>query len=233
VKYTPIRLALLVVLILVPCAAQAGKIVFSVSPGQAVESAQLGLSTGTIMPYFGFDLLGVAAKAKTRSTNSYVVGTDVVLIDQTEDLKGSAMLFIPHFGARLYFGKNDVRPYVFGDVLKSIASVNVEGVQEARAYLNGVLVDTARESIALGDEAEEQIKKVLGFWGVSTGFGGEYAFSEHFNLGGEYALRWFHTSTKSGSSGGSPVDNYASLYDYEVSGSLKMSTGRIWLNYRF
>jgi hypothetical protein len=237
VKHNSCVFALLAILALIPCVASAEGVVFSVSPGQAIESAQIGLPMGNLLPYFGLDIMGVAGKASYTDTNydyyyngeTYVEVTEV----STEEFKGSAMLFIPHIGARFYLAKAELRPYVFGDLLKSFAFVNAEAEGNYRDYVDGGLVDSGSYSSDLDDETKDLLQKALGFWGMSAGFGCEYAFSEKFTLGGEYALRYLHASTKSDGDSGEGSSEFSSLMDSEVSGSLKLSCGRIWLNYHF
>jgi hypothetical protein len=176
----------------------------------------------------------VAAKAKYTYVDEFTYNGDVYRSEETDDLKGSATLLIPHVGARYYCGNSEVRPYLFGDFLKSFAFVNTTDDYSARDFVNGSLTNSASGSDELSERIKDQVQKALGFWGLSAGFGCEYAFSDHFRLGGEYALRYFHTSTKSeSSSGGGAGESYSSLYNDELSASLKLSTGRVWLNYQF
>ena len=240
VKRTFLCIAMLATLVLVPRVSRAGDLVFSISPGSSVESAQIGKHVGNWMPYFGFDIMGIAAKGTYKDDYSHQVynsGTsswDTYREVSSEEIKGSATLFIPHIGARLYMGdaKKDVRPYVFGDLLKSFAFVSASDDYSYTDYINGAVSGAGTDNSSLSDDSKDRIKKVLGVLGVSAGFGCEYSFSERFSVGGEYGLRYLHTSTDGKTATGSGGSAYAELMNTEMSGSLKLTTGRLWLNYR-
>ena len=227
--------------LLVPALSLAAPLVFSMSPGQAVQSTQVGLSMGAFMPYFGLYLMDVSGRAKTSFEHT-AYGYDetdhyVEYVDQksTDDASASATLLIPHIGARSYFATSPLRPYVFAGLLKSMPFVSAKVSETARYYgPDGTLLETNNSSTRLAGREKDALARVLGFWGMNLGGGAKHPFSENFSVGGEYALRWFHTSTKttSGSAdlGGSLLGD---SLDSEMSASLKLTTARIVLNYQF
>jgi hypothetical protein len=234
VKRISLCIVLLATLALVPRVSRAGDLVFSVSPGSTVESAQVGKHMGNWMPYFGLDLLGISAKASPKSDYSYVSGGTTYREVSSDEIEGSANLIVPHIGARLYFGdaKKDVRPYVYGDLLKSFAFVSGSSKGSSADYANGVVTSTSSYDHSLSDDDKDQLQQILGVLGVSGGFGCEYSFSERFSVGGEYGVRYFHTSTEGRTTTDSGSFGLNDLMSSELSGSLKYSTARLWLNFR-
>jgi len=225
----------------VPALSLAALLVFSMSPGQAVQSAQVGMSMGAFMPYFGLYLMGVSGKAKTSFEHT-AYGYDetdhyVEYVDQksTDDASASATLLIPHNGARSYFATSPLRPYVFAGLLKSMPFVSAKVSETARYYgPDGTLLETNNSSTRLAGREKDALARVLGFWGMNLGFGAEYPFSENFSVGGEYGPRFFRTSAKGGGSSGS-ADGFVwgDMVDSEVSASLKLTAARIVLNCQF
>jgi len=232
--------AVVAIALLVPALSLAAPLVFSMSPGQGIQSAQVGMSAGRFMPYFGFDIMGIAGKVKVNSTNLFThydgSGVPAIWISkETEDVSGSAMLLIPHFGTRFYFATEPLKPYMFVGFLKSMPFVNLEESWTGRLYdESGVLIESESSSTKLSGDAKDAVTRPLGFWGMNIGFGAEYPFTENFSVGGEYSLRWFHTSSDGG--GSSAGDGDAILGEAlgsEMSASLKLTTARIVLNYQF
>jgi hypothetical protein len=232
-------IAVVVALSFVAPLAHAGDWVFSVSPGNTLGSAQIGRFAGHLMPYVGFDLMGVTAKGTYNSEYTETMWNgysyDVLRVVETEELNGSARLFIPHFGARFYLGdlKNEVRPYLFGDFLKSFASVDASGTVTGKAYLNNVLEESQTEKTSIDSDTKKQVEKLLGIYGLTLGFGADYSFSEHFALGGEFALHYYHASVDNSSGKSGAAAQYDNLLNNEMSASLKLTQGRIMANYRF
>jgi len=155
----PLAVAAVAVLVALAVTAPAdcsGKM-FGVRPGQIVQSAYFGFGSGAIVPVFGIDFLGLS------------VGI--------EDADLSAGLYIPHAGVRVYLSpKNavgNVRPYVEGSLLYSIATVDLGSGSS---------------------DLEKMAKDALSFWGFTGIFGCEYYFSERFSVSGEYGLRYIRDS---------------------------------------
>jgi opacity protein-like surface antigen len=232
--------ALVAITLLIPALSFAAPLVFSMSPGQVVQSAQVGMSMGSLMPYVGLDLMGVSGKVKVNYTssfgyydefNNFTEGT----LRESEDIKASAMLLIPHIGARFYFATEPLKPYVYTGFLKSLPFVSAKESYSARLYdESGHLLESQSSSSELTGDAKDAVTHPLGFWGLNLGFGAEYPFSENFSLGGEYGLRWFHTGSKSAGSSGSGGDSFLTdALDSEMTASLKLTTARIVLNYQF
>jgi hypothetical protein len=226
--------AVVAIALLVPALSFAGPLVFSMSPGQGVQSAQVGLSMGKFMPYFGLDLMGISGKVKAdyEYTDSYYdtgegAWVDYVSQKSTVDASAGATLLIPHIGARFYFATEPLKPYVFLGFLKSMPFVSAK-ISGTDNYFNpdGTSDGSDTYSAKLEGDAKDVITKPLGFWGMNLGFGAEYPFSENFSLGGEYGLRWFHTSTESSGLLGDEMSA-------EMSASLKLTTARVVLNYNF
>jgi hypothetical protein len=142
-------------------------IVFGIKPGlTGVQSSYFGMDVNQLQPYVGLDF--------ARLSFSFEEGT----ADPGEarnEISGSGLVLVPHLGSRFYFARErqsgDVVPYVQGDFMFSLASVNVDGISQ-------------RDK----DLAED----ILGFWGMSAAFGAEYYFSERFSIGGEYGFRYFN-----------------------------------------
>lgn len=196
--------AVIAIALLVPVVASA--MIFSVSPGQLLQGGQLSKSYGKFQPYIGLDIMGASGKVRLEDNASTAY----------EEITASAMLYIPNIGARYYFGSSEVKPYVYAGFLKSIATVSAKTKTETA------------ESEFEGD-SKDQLTSLLGFWGVNAGFGAEYPFSEHFSVGSEYGFRYLRTHAKGDGFDGALG---ADLTD-EITASLKSSTVRVILNYRF
>jgi hypothetical protein len=237
---TALRCLALAALVLLPNVSRSAPLVFSVSPGQVLQSAQVGMDMNTLMPYVGLDVYSAAAKTTNDDTNySYDAGNNrfYVSSDNHSTLEGNATLLIPHVGARMYLGgKRDVRPYLFADLMKSMAVVSVKGKSTTRYYnTSGVLTSTTTSDRDLSEQAKSTAEDLLGFWGIGLGFGGEYAFSDHFSVGGEYALRWLGTGTEQSvnTPGNVSTFDYPEKWSSEISGGLKLTSSRIVMNFKF
>jgi len=196
--------AVIAIALLVPVVASA--MVFSVSPGQLLQGGQISISHGKFQPYIGLDIMGASGKVRLEDNASTAY----------EEITASAMLYIPNIGARYYFGSSEVKPYVYAGFLKSIATVSAKTKTETA------------ESEFEGD-SKDQLTSLLGFWGVNAGFGAEYPFSEHFSVGSEYGFRYLRTHAKGDGFDGAMGSD---LTD-EITASLKSSTVRVILNYKF
>jgi opacity protein-like surface antigen len=192
--------------LLVPTLASA--LVFSVSPGQTLQGAQFGLSFGNLQPYVGLDLLGASGKLKTTNPD----GTYA-------ELSAGATLYIPNVGARFYFTSKELKPYVYLGLLKSVATVDLKSKTQIA------------ETDLLPGDVKDQLTSLLGFMGITAGFGAEHPFSEHFSVGGEYGFRYLRTSAKGEGTADSLL--LAEGVSDEITASLKNSMVRVVLNYKF
>jgi hypothetical protein len=197
--------AVIAIALLVPTLASA--MVFSVSPGQLLQGGQLGMSYGKFQPYIGLDIMGASGKIRISDTES----------DAFQEMSAGVTLYIPNIGARYYFGSSEVKPYVYAGFLKSIATVSVK-------------VETNSGEEDFEGDVKDQLTSLLGFWGVNAGFGAEYPFSEHFSVGGEYGFRYLRTHAEG--DGGEDALMGEGTAD-EITASLKASTVRVVLNYKF
>ncbi len=197
--------AVIAIALLVPVLASA--MVFSVSPGQTLQGAQIGMSFGKLQPYIGLDLMGASGKVKMTYPDDAFV-----------ELSAGATLYIPNIGARYYFGGKELKPYVYLGFLKSIATVSAK-------------VKTNVDESEFAGGAKDQLTSLLGFWGINAGFGTEYPFSENFSVGGEYGFRYLRT----GADGTGTADSVflAEGVSDEITASLKNSMVRVVLNYKF
>ena len=221
--------ALVVLLVIVPLSAQADSFHLILRPGTQLQSGSIGYSTGSIMAYAGFDLLGVGADFEYTAVETYTdywEGYDV-REEWGSSLSGSATLFMPHLGGRFSVGQGDVRPYVFGSLFKSFAFVNAESDWYERRYIDGVLVYEDEGSDELDDDVEEFMESLLGFWGLNLGVGAEYQMSERFSLGAEFGMRMVFTSATRGETTTDYDDWYdeewTQQWEEEATGSLRMT----------
>lgn len=170
--------------------------------GHMLQTMQFMLPMGNIQPFIGVDFLGVSLNTETSALGS-IPGTET-------EISGS--LLIPHIGLKFFMGTGDAKPYFFGNFFKSFASVKAE---------------TDGTSM-LGEETEDLIKDFLGFWGVKLGFGGEYAISDAFSVGGEWG---FHL-LKAGATQETDVGMEQAL-ETDIKAALKNSYVAFVLNFYF
>ena len=137
---------------LFPTVASSGPKVFSVRPSTSVQSANLGFQGEKLTPYIGLDLVMI----------------DVDFKDGRYEESTSAVVMLPTLGARYALSDGDLRPYLFGSVFKSFASVSSDDWSQSD---------------------ENLIEDILGLWGLDFGFGVDYPFSEHLSIAGQYGLR--------------------------------------------
>jgi hypothetical protein len=181
---------------------------FSVKAGPYLQTGQISLPLGTLEPYLGLDYMGL-------SMDITVPGISEVVTEETSMDVGASM-FIPYAGVKfLLSNTGDTKPYVFGTFFKSFASVKFESGGES----------------LLGDEVEDFIKDLLGFWGLKFGFGAEYAVSDHFSIGGEYGLNMFFMSGELEMALGDP--GLEESIKMDVSASLKKTYVAVVLNFYF
>jgi hypothetical protein len=240
------KAALLCFLMLVLIASSAlgqNKYIFSVKPGNILNSASFGYRMGQWVPFAGMDLVRLSASTTFTDDDyhSYYYGDDFYEYRDInmDKLSGSAFLLMPQLGIRRYMGSGDVRSYILGEVFHSIPFVNAksESRDEYWEYENGVLVDhdlnvTKDE---LGKETEDLLEDVLAFWGLTFGGGAEYFFSDRFSVGGEYGIRLLFLGTKNTDEDRDVYgeDEYIDKYTSEVSSSLSLTYALLTLSYHF
>ena len=233
-------IACIVVVLACPAVSFGESWVFTVRPNVGMQGASFGMVQGQIVLYGGLDILAIGVDVESSDTDwerDYYTGDLYRYHEGEYDVSGSAKLIIPRLGGKYAFSTGTMRPYVFGDLFKSFAFVDVEGKEIDRYYdRDGNLTNIHEDDIALDKDDEELIESLLGVWGLNIGFGAEYRFSEHFGVGGEYALRWFQFSADqdgedSSTSGGQTY--WRENWKQELSGSLKMSYAAAVLNFYF
>ncbi len=223
-------------------------VVFGVKPGTVINSAYFGLKMDNLVPMVGADVLWITASGEYTSTEdnhwgSFYSGT-IFREKRVSDLEfdGSALLVIPHIGAKYLLGSGDVRPYFFANAFFSIPSVKLETDRrdEWWSYEDDKLVDHGKDSGSenLDSKTKETINDILGFWGVTLGGGAEYFFSERFSIGGEYGIRLFFNSVDiSNVPAGPDADSYGETYtgewEGELSASLRLTYAVVSLNFYF
>lgn len=181
------------------------------------------------------DLFGIGVNYEEHDVDVYSYWGTTYRNEEDYEMEGSASLFIPRAGARFTFGGETLRPYLFADLFKSFASVNVEAENSWREYENGQLVDSGSDDGELSKDEEDLVKGLLGVWGFNLGFGTEYMFNESFGVAGEYALRLYRTSadrSESDSSGGG-TSEWREEWEEELSGTLRMTYAAVALTYHF
>ena len=184
---------------------------FSVKAGPYLQAAQISLPLGALEPYAGLDYLSL-------SMDVTVPGITELVTEETNMDVGASM-FIPYAGVKFLLSTTgDTKPYVFGTFFKSFASVKFESGGES----------------LLGDDIEDFIKDLLGFWGLKFGFGAEYAVSDHFSIGGEYGLNmYFMSGELDVALGDTGIDGLEESIKMDVSASLKRTYAAIVLNFYF
>ena len=208
------------------CAAEDSGYVFGVKPGTMINSAHMGYKFGSLVPSIGLDVLWISGEY--NSTDLYQDATTKELT--TIDMSGRALLMLPHFGAKLYFGGNtDVRPYVYGNLFFSFSSVKFDMTRVYEEWDGG---DYSRDEYELdADEAVDLVKDILGFWGFTLAGGAEYFMGEHFSVGGEYGFRLLFDSVEYDT--GSEESGVIEKMENDVSASLKSTYTAVSLNYHF
>ena len=193
--------------------AQGTSLGFSVKAGPDLQSAQFSLGSGALQPFAGIDYLSVSMSFDMPALDLGEIGEGLGQADMEMDI--GASMFIPYIGAKFFLSTTrEAKPYVFGSFFKSFPSVKFEVGGED----------------ALGEEGEDFIKDLLGFWGLKFGFGAEYAVSDHFSIGGEYGIKMhFYGAELSIEDAGELADEIQT----EVSASMKKSYVAIVLNFYF
>lgn len=165
---------------------------FGVRPGQLMQRAYFGADMGRIVPMVGLDFLSISVEA--------------------EDADISAALYIPHVGARFYFGApraaGNVVPYIEGSLMYSFASADLGGASEF----------------------ESMVEDILGFWGIGVLFGAEYFFSDRFSVAGEYGLHYLMDSAEISLEGGDIIED---PIETEIKAGIKTSYTGVALSFHF
>lgn len=193
--------------------AQGKSLGFSVKAGPDLQAAQISLPLGALEPYAGLDYMSLNMNMEMPGISYEGMETE----DMTTET--SASMIIPYAGVKFLLSTTgETKPYVFGTFFKSFASVKFESGGES----------------LLGDDVEDFIKDLLGFWGLKFGLGAEYAVSEHFSIGGEYGLNMYFLSGELDMGvTESEFNGYEESIKMDVSGSLKKTFVAVVLNFYF
>jgi len=186
---------------------------FSVKAGPELQAAQFSLGSGALQPFIGIDYQSISLSFDMPPIDLEAVDLGLGQGDMEMDI--GASMFIPYIGAKFFLSTTrEAKPYVFGSFFKSFPSVKFEVGGED----------------ALGEEGEDFIKDLLGFWGLKFGFGAEYAVSDYFSIGGEYGIKMHFYGAEL------DIEDMGDLADElqtEVSASLKQSYVAVVLNFYF
>jgi len=236
-----VLLAICFCILLTPALSRAGSFVFQVKPGTQVQSFDVGMEYGKVTPYLGLDLLGISAEVDYSEKDwryDYISDDDYLYRKTEGDLSGSALLIVPHLGAKFNFAsKGEVLfPYVNGGVFFAIPFISAEMSEEKTIYNPDGSVDYVdKDDEDLDKNVEDSLKDVLAIWGLNLGFGTEYRFCDNFGISGEVGFRLIFAGGNFDDS--SDIEDGVSAGDEvmesELSSSLKLSYSSIVLNYHF
>ncbi|TXC85257.1 hypothetical protein [Luteibaculum oceani] len=153
---------------------------FSVSPGFALNGAQLGYRVNSkLIPYISFQYLSSRITIDESGTRINDASTGTESYSSEHLAKGT--IFIPSIGAKYFVSsKGKLKSYIQGAFTKPFLSAKIED--------DGVEDETIKEDL-----------EKLSIWGGELSFGVEYFFDENFSLGGEFGLRGFHAKYKENS----------------------------------
>ncbi len=216
--------------------------VFGIKPGSMINSAYVGFKFGMIVPMAGLDVLWLSASGSYTYEDIYednYSGEYVEKSVRTENIEGHALLMMPHVGAKVYFGGETIKPYLYGNLFFSVPSVSAEekSKDEHWRYVDGVLVDHYVDSDenSLSADDEELIEGVLSFWGFTFAGGAEYFLNKHFSVGGEYGFRILLNSVEQSSetSDDYGTSSYTEEVNSEVSATISVTYAVVTLNYHF
>jgi len=230
-----VKLFFLVIILLSLVGLQAQSFDFSVKSGTVAQGADFGYNLKpNICLYGGFDIIGMSVSVS--GDDSYYEeydGNTYTDVDKW-DYSGSALLFIPRIGCKYKIAHKVLIPYVYTDLFKSFASVDVSGTDESYSYYNGELDYYDTDTIDGGKEAD-LIADFLGFWGMNIGFGVEYPISDQFGVSGEFGLKMIFASAEYNDSD-YDYESYSSWeeeWSSQVATTFKITTTSIALNYHF
>jgi len=198
-KKTIAIVMVMMLLVGIPHIASAVGITFTAKPGALMNTAEVGIDLGMVEPYFGMDLVWISVSNDLTDSEVYQSGDYRWQQSYSYNVEGSALMLIPHLGAKFNFGKRaagEIRPFVRGSMFMSLVSVSVSGSEEESEsvwydYMPGYAPDDSYhwENDLETDEAEDIAKELLSFFGIELAFGAEYFFTEKFSLGGEFGVR--------------------------------------------
>ena len=150
--------------------------VFGVSPGIGLNTAYFGLNFDKVVPYIGFQYL--AGGSNLTESDSRYDYEEREMVNYTEEYKLSGGVYIPNIGVKVFLSdNNNLKTYLSANLSKPILSGSAENDGEK------------------DEDFKEKIKSIK-LWGTEVGFGVEYFVSDHFSLGGEFGLRYFHLKQK-------------------------------------
>lgn len=154
-----------------------------VKPGMLVNAVHFGAHTGSMFAGFGLEFASVSTEQKSTYQSP-----DTTTNSTT---KTAVNLFLPQLGAKIFLGGGDegsdqtghADPYVWLGGFYSLATASA-------TYSDG---DTSYSDTAWARE----VRDVLGGnFGGAIAVGGEYYFSPHFSVGGEFGVRMLFAGTK-------------------------------------
>ncbi len=169
---------------------------FSFKSGFPLSGTVVGIKLGPLAPFGGLDIARISGSFEEKNTywradgeyvdGRYKYGDLYVDLTSESTFDGSALLIVPHAGARFYLSQF----YLLGDVLIVLPSVDGRD-RGTRIYYNsaGNVVNRDEWDDKLQKEDKKRINDALDFVMLTAGFGAEYAFSARFSVGGEYGLR--------------------------------------------
>ncbi|MCC7430689.1 hypothetical protein IT568_07595 [bacterium] len=190
---------------------------FGVAPGSKINSAYLGLKMNNVIPFCGVEMLGISVSGSGEYLNY-----DYYSEKDKAEFSGNAFLIIPHFGAKLFMGTQNVKPYFVGNAFFSIPSASAK--VEWWEYENNNLYDYGSEKLD-----PDALEDILSFWGITLGGGAEYFFSKNFSIGGEYGIRLLFNKIEYSKE--SEGYNYQEKWKSEVSANFQISYAVFTLNY--
>ncbi len=221
----------------------AGDFEFSVKSGTGIQGANLGYKLSEKFSlYSGFDVIGLAADLNREETNENTYGhtddlTTYKRIKKSE-IEGSASLVIPRIGVKYKFSDKKLQPYVYTDICKSFAFVDMSDTYESWTWRNGVLTDYDKDKKEISTE-QEAIENFLGFWGINLGFGTEYLITESLGVTGEFGFRMLFASSdttensEQGYDDGYYKSEYQDEWDTELGAAFKFTTTSVGIVFHF
>ena len=161
-----------------------GQFVFSVKPGLDLNGASFGIKINKLILFGGLDYMHFSTSLEESGTNvygtyayqyisgyyQYTYGYQLNPYDDKYDI--SLNMYSPTVGIKVLLGgPENIDAYITASASKPILSGNSSS--------NGV------------DENIQKYLDNLSIWGFQIAFGGEYHFSEHFSIGGEFGIRMY------------------------------------------
>lgn len=167
---------------------------FSVKSDKYVQNSEIGLKLGNLAISGGIDTLFFSINNKATNSTQIKEYTEnnygEYELDWSDSnefeviTSGSARLFIPNVGLKLFLSNKRASPFVFGTIYKSFANIDYTLGSEG----------TSEE---LPDNIKDSIEDLLGFWGINIGLGGEYKVNDSFSIVAEHGFRLILSTTVS------------------------------------